>query len=188
MTNQHQHNPATYISLRIGSFALFIVGFIAAGYVTLKSVTGELYNPLTRLPAWIFNYIVGRPALPYSMADFKGMGDTFDVQRLGEAIGSAVYLLGMSALTFWLVFLAFIYISNFVYYYALKYKLGAEGAAAYKKEQQKKADIKHEEYKSLSELEAAQREHYFQWKKTFKSELSYDEWKSRFSGVINHKD
>ncbi|WP_181049372.1 hypothetical protein [Klebsiella pneumoniae] len=62
------------------------------------------------------------------------------------------------------------------------YKLGAEGARIYEKEQQKIMQRQTESARSLSALESAQHEHWVQWRKFYKSELDYEEWKEK---IIN---
>lgn len=188
MKNQHQHNPAVYLTLASCGVALIIGGMIIAGIVAFKSVTGELYNPLFSLPVWLVSIIMDKPSsLPTSIADFKGFPDVYDPQRVMETIFDGLYLLAMTTVTFVLISLAFVYISNVIADYALKYKLGEEGAAVYKKAHQEKAIIQRKEAEKISALEKAQYEHYMQWKKSFKSELSYNEWKDKFSGLSNYK-
>lgn len=187
MTNRIQYNPAVYLTLRTGSCLLIIAGLITAGIVVVKSATGELYNPVFRFPAWLVNLIIDAPGLPNSIAEFKAKTDISTIAGMGQAMIGILYILSVSALTFYLITVAFYYVCNFIDDFALKYKLGEEGAAAYQKEREEKSIIRGKTAETISDLEKAQYEHYVQWKKYFKSELSYDEWKAIYSGVSNYK-
>lgn len=180
MTNQHQHNPAIFIILRSGAIAFGIAVVVAAGYVTFISATGALFNPIFRVPAWLFDFFLDLH-VPYSTRDFKLLEGVSGIDSLGKTIGNALFLIIASACTFSLIINTGFYIASSVNEYALKYKLGSEGAAAYMKEQQEKHEVESQEQKLLSDMETARREHYEKWKKTFKSGLSYDEWIKRFS-------
>ena len=188
MKNQHKYIPAVYMTLGTCGVATLISGLIVAGIVAFKSFTGELYNPLFRLPVWLVSVITDKPSsLPISIADLKGLPDVYDPWEVTEVIFGGLYLLAMTTATFVVIAYVFIYISNVIADFGVKYRLGAEGAAAYHKERRKRANILREEAETISDLEKAQHEHYVQWKKAFKSELSYDEWKAKFSGVSNYK-
>ncbi|HFL3902167.1 hypothetical protein [Klebsiella pneumoniae] len=62
------------------------------------------------------------------------------------------------------------------------YKLGVEGAKNYEKKKLKELQCQNENDKCLSALKSAQYEHWVQWKKFYKSDLSYEEWQEK---IIN---
>lgn len=182
MSNQYQHNPAVYFTLRSVAVALAISGVVAAGYIAYISATGTLFNPIFRIPAWLFNALADRKVLPYSLSDFNVMDQSVDIKTLasGTTIAGVVYLLSASALTFYLVMFIGAYISEIANKYALKYKPGADGAEAYIKEKQEKPKAMSEDDTLLSDLDTVSREHFHQWKKYYKSDLSYEDWKKNF--------
>ncbi|WP_227503613.1 hypothetical protein [Klebsiella aerogenes] len=64
----------------------------------------------------------------------------------------------------------------------LVYKLGVEGAKNYEKKKLKELQCQNENDKCLSALKSAQYEYWVQWKKFYKSDLSYEEWQEK---IIN---
>lgn len=180
MTNQHQYNPAVYTGLRLSAGAVMVATLFAASLIAFKSATGEIYNPLFRFFAWLFNSAFQRHILAYSTRELDGMAITNETNVFGDYIANLFFIVGMGCLTFYLVTETGKYLAGLISDYALKYKLGDEGAAEYKRKQAKKYRLSAEKSRAVSELEKSRRGHYEQWKKHNKSTLTYEEWKLRY--------
>ncbi|MEX3557478.1 MAG: hypothetical protein VB135_03385 [Burkholderia sp.] len=144
------------------------------------SAKGVIYNPIFRLPAWIINNALGKTIIPSSTTEFTRLNSIPDYYTFGDTIIGVLYLFVATVMTFYFICFFIAYIYTWINHYCLVYKLGAEGARTYEKEQQKK--LQRQTEKSLSALESAQHEHWVQWKKFYKSELDYEEWKEK---IIN---
>lgn len=180
MTSHNQYNPVIYTGLRLGAGAVAVAALFAAAMIAFKSGTGAIYNPLFRIPAWIINNAFDRPFLASSTADLDSLTTT-GANVFGDFITSTFYIIVMGCATFYLVVIAGSFIAGHISDYALRYKLGEEGAAEFKRKEAKRFRVLAEKKTAVSDLEKSRRQHYEQWKKFNKSTLSYQEWKSRYS-------
>jgi hypothetical protein len=170
--------------MRIGFIAL-VLCFLPIGIaVVFYSIEGIIYNPIFRVPAWVLNNVVGKTLIPTSLVEFTRLYNIPDYYNIGNIIMGVMHLAIASVLTMYFIYIFSVYICRWMNHYCLVYKLGAEGTKVYYKEQRKKLHRKTESDKALSVLESAQHEHYVQWKKFYKSDLNYKEWKKK---VLNTK-
>ncbi|EFA3059286.1 TPA: hypothetical protein ACHYGQ_004490 [Salmonella enterica] len=179
MVSSHQYNRNIYVAMRAGAIVLACCFVFIAGVAALYSAKGVFYNPIFHWPAWIINKVLGKTIIPSSTVEFTRLNNIPDFFSLGDMIIGGIYLIAATGFTFYLACMLGGYIFGFVSDYCLTYKLGVEGARAYKKEQMVKMRLNREKKKAVSELESAQHEHWLQWKKFYKSDLSYDEWKQK---------
>jgi hypothetical protein len=179
MSTTHKYNVYTYAAIRIGSFFIAISLIVIAGMVTFHSATGEFYNPIFHFTAEFLNYLIGKSVIPFSTSEFTRLNSIPDFYSIGDMIIGCVYLVVASFLTFYLLIYLTGYVSQWINELVLKYKFGAEGLEAYKKENIKKERLKKEQNITLSDFESAQKAYWLQWNKFYNSDLSYEEWKDK---------
>lgn len=180
--NEHHYNRNLYLIMRTSSIFLVLCLSVIGGAATFYSAKGVIYNPIFRLPAWFINNALGKTVIPSSTAEFSRLYNIPYYYGFVDIIVGGFYLFMVFILTAYLALFLIIWIYSWLNHYCLVYKLGTEGARAYEKEQQEKLQRQSESAKSLSDLESAQYEHWVQWKKFYKSELSFEEWQKK---VIN---
>ncbi|HCN2128688.1 TPA: hypothetical protein N6M57_004242 [Escherichia coli] len=178
--NEHHYNRNLYLVMRTALIALVPCLLAIGGIAIFYSAKGVIYNPVFRLPAWIINNVLGKTIIPSSTTEFTRLYSIPDYYTFGDTIIGILYLFVATVMTFYFICFFIAYIYTWINHYCLVYKLGAEGVRTYEKEQQKKLQRRTE--KSLSALESAQHEHWVQWKRFYKSELDYEEWKEK---IIN---
>lgn len=176
------YNRNIYLVMRTALIALVPCLLAIGGIAIFYSAKGVIYNPVFRLPAWICNNALGKTIIPSSTTEFTRLNSIPNYYTFGDTIIGVLYLFIATVITFYFVCFFIAYIYARIGHYCLVYKLGAEGARAYEKEQQKRLQHQTESARSLSALESAQHEHWVQWKKFYKSELDYEEWKEK---IIN---
>ncbi|HDZ2972849.1 TPA: hypothetical protein ACIIU7_005234 [Klebsiella pneumoniae] len=178
--NEHHYNRNLYLVMRTALIALVLCLLAIGGIAIFYSAKGVIYNPVFRLPAWIINNVLGKTIIPSSTTEFTRLYSIPDYYTFGDTIIGVLYLFVATVMTFYFICFFIAYIYTWINHYCLVYKLGAEGVRTYEKEQQKK--LQRQTEKSLSALESAQHEHWVQWKRFYKSELDYEEWKEK---IIN---
>lgn len=178
--NEHHYNRNLYLVMRTALIALVLCLLAIGGIAIFYSAKGVIYNPVFRLPAWIINNVLGKTIIPSSTTEFTRLYSIPDYYTFGDTIIGVLYLFVATVMTFYFICFFIAYIYTWINHHCLVYKLGAEGVRTYEKEQQKK--LQRQTEKSLSALESAQHEHWVQWKRFYKSELDYEEWKEK---IIN---
>lgn len=160
-------------------------------YVTFKGV----FNPFYTAIIWLAeSQVNGKWAFPKDFTEFQAMWDKtnqaselFTIQPF--AAGFLLFIIGAGTLYFCI--LASQEIIPFLKRYYIKARFGSAYYSDYKFNQKKNAikanrevlmhRNKHvtEQEQQLESLRKAEREHYEEWKKYNKSELTLSEWKSR---------
>lgn len=179
MTNTHHYNRNAYLAMKTSVYMLAAVVLVAGAAAAFYSAKGIFYNPIFHWPASILNTILGKTLLPASIADFTRLINIPDYYSIGDIVVGAVYLMIASVITFYFIWSLGLYLATKVDDYCLNYKLGAEGAQEYRKEQLKKMKAVKDKNETIAGLESAQRQHWIEWKKFYKSDLSYEEWKEK---------
>lgn len=168
-----------------------ITASIGYTYATFKGVFNPFYTAIIWLAESQEN---GKWAFPKDFTEFQAMWDKtsqaselFAIQPF--AAGFLLFIIGAGTLYFCI--LASQEIIPFLTRNYIKARFGSEYYSHYKINQKKDAIKAHtvikmqrkknvtEEEQQLESLRKAEREHYEQWKKYNKSELTLSEWKSR---------
>lgn len=179
MTNTHHYNRNAYLAMRTGFFVLGAAVVVGGAATVFYSVKGMIYNPIFHWPAYILNTALGKTFLPVSTAEFTRLNNIPDYYSIGDMVIGATYLIGVSLITLYLIWSLGQYIALKVDDYCLNYKLGTEGAREYRKEQREKMKIEKAKSEAVAGLESAQHQHWIEWKKFYKSDLTYEEWKEK---------
>lgn len=172
MTNTHYYNRNAYLAMQTGVYVLVVAVVVVGAAAAYYSAKGIFYNPIFHWPASILNHAFGKTVLPASTVEFTRLSNISVFYSLGDMVVGVAYLMVASFITFYLIWSLGQYIATKFNDYCLNYKLGVEGAQEYRKELREKM-------KAETELESAQHKHWIEWRKFYKSDLSYEEWKEK---------
>ncbi len=182
MNDEHHYNRNIYFIMRTGliAFLIFLLGVGAAAI--FYSTKGVIYNPIFRFPAWFINSALGKTVIPSSTTEFTRLYNIPGYYIFTDIIVGVFYLFVAFVLSMYFAMFIIAWIYLWLDKCCLVYKLGVEGAKNYEKKKLKELQCQNENDKCLSALKSAQYEHWVQWKKFYKSDLSYEEWQEK---IIN---
>lgn len=168
------------VGLMLALFGLYIS--ICYTYLSFYGV----FNPIYSLFSMVFSGAVGvKDIFPKTIGEYQVLLDkpfnSWVVPFQPYIIG--VVLFGIGVLTFFLCLKLSTAAAKYLLHVYIKVRFGSEYLSFFIFEQRLKENVqdkKTEKETQLESLKKAQHEHFKEWKKYHKSQLTYKEWKERF--------
>lgn len=172
------------LEIRIVDVLLTSMVVLGSVYYTSLSFYG-VFNPFFYFASLLFNNLNNKQGFPVTLNEYLTYFNGLDLSRFEYLFQFgilSIMIFALLCLTFYVTINCAGYVSEVIKINYIKYRFGSAFLLAFKKVLRKRESLGNMKSRLSGEEQSfkdAEYKHYEEWKRFYKSDLTFDEWKSK---------